>query len=396
MADRLYFHPRSFAVAIGLLAVPSAGLSIAAATGGLQARAKETLFRCIERTHLVTLSAIVVQKSGKNCPTDVQVKVEQDKGKRKETILQPLSSQGFWSLNDGKKLVHYNADKEEQMVQPAPPSAKEYLRERMELAGENYRFEIQRNGMIAGRQAWVVTASPKFSEMPARRYSIDIDKDVLLRLETVENGRRDLRYDTQAIWYPDKLDSDVFNFKPVGQFKIITVPGPQKIINASMAKAKVGFAPLIPKDLPFGFIVRDSQLTGKEEARFIAVRITDGLITATIYQWDPRRLGSFGRDLDVRSIRGIRIGLVGDLPDVVHERLLDLFEKEAHKAFGPGPEPPTAPAALKRNHKPRVDGGSDSGGDGTEDDSSQSQVDQALLETVASFLTMLQNSPELQ
>ena len=60
-------------------------------------------------------------------------------------------------------------------------------------------------------------------------------------------------------------------------------------------------------------------------------------------------------------------------------------------------EPPTLQPVFKKNPKSTGDGNKDS--DGTnpnEDDSDRTQVDDRLMETVASFLTMLQSSSELQ
>lgn len=406
MANKHGFsNPRILGATLIVGAFASIGVSLgAAAATSFQAKAREALFRTMERGHLVALSAIVVQKAGPNCPSDMQFKVEQTaNGQKKITILQPLSNQGRVSLDDGKFWQNYSPDENRIMVAPSPQLSREDPKERIELANQNYRFMLEKNGIIAGRETIVVTATPRYPELPVRRYSIDTDKDVLLRMETIDtSGKKNLHFDTQAIWYPQGREAPTsFSLKPVGNPRKISVPGPQKIESPSWARARTGFAPIVPRDLPFGFIVREPQLTGEDEERFVAIRITDGLLMATVYQWDPRRVRDpLGKDMAVltRFVNGIRIGLVGELPDTVHGRLLDLFVKEAARAFRHDAEPSMASSALKGASKPRTGGGSesDSGDDGSPRPEKPSDFDGALMETLASFLTLLQNETTIQ
>lgn len=396
MADKttLSAPGRLALLALGVLA-PSMGLAFAAANG-MQNRARDTLFRCIERSQLVTLSAIMVQKGNAPCPPQMQLKVEQDsKGNRKVTTLTPLSVQGQVSVDNGRQAKFYNPDKNEMYVQPSPQQFRDDPKMRMALADENYRFSVERNGIIAGRPTWVVTATPRAIELPTRKYSIDIEKDVMLRLETVESGKKTLLFDTQAIWYPAGMDSSTFRLKPIGTYRTVVLNGPQKIENFASARALAGFEPILPKDLPFGFIVRDPHLTGKDNARFIAVRITDGLITATVYQWDSRKIKDEEMPGPNRTINGIRISLMGELPEFVHGRLLDLFAKEAARVFRANGEPPTAPATLKAVKKVRSDGGTDLVDEGSGEPDGVNSVDAALMQTVAWFLTALQTDTDL-
>lgn len=388
---------------VGLILVSgsSAGFAVAAAHNGFQSKAKDVLFRCIERANAVALSAIVVQKGSPSCPT-MQVKIEQDKaGRRKTTILQPLSNLGIMSEDDGKVIRNYYPDENRIVEQPSPRLYRDDTEERMELAEKNYRFSLERNGEIAGRPTWVVTATPRSSELPSRKYSIDLKEDVLLRLETVDpGGRKTTHLDTLAIRYPESNNSLAFNLKsPIGQVRIINVAGPIRIENAGFAKARVGFEPVMPKDLPFGFIVREPQLTGDDEVRFVAVRITDGLVTATVYQWRSALGDPFGKDTNglSRTINGVRIRMVGDLPDAVNGRILDLFAKEAARAFRPPVEPTPVPQMLKRERTTRGNGAKDAPEDGSSADvGDPSQVDEAFMQSVTSFLCVLQSEIENQ
>lgn len=375
-----------------------------AASNGFQAKAREALFRTMERGHLIALSAIVVQKAGPTCPSDMQYKVEQTaNGQKKITILQPLSSQGQKSIDDGRVWMDYRPDENRILIAPSPQLSREDPRERIELASQNYRFMLEKNGLIAGRESMVVTATPRYPELPVRRYSIDAEHDVLLRLETIDSGgKKNLHFDTQAIsFFSGRQAPTSFSLKPVGNPRKIQVAGPQKIESLSWARARTGFAPVVPRDLPFGFVVREPQLTGKEEARFIAIRITDGLLTATVYQWDPKRVGEpLGANSEVmtRFVHGIRIGLMGDLPETVHSRLLDLFVKEAARVFRHDAELSMDSSVLKKSGKPRSTDlrSTDEAQDGSPRESKGDDFENALMETLSSFLTALQHEAALQ
>ena len=72
--------------------------------------------------------------------------------------------------------------------------------------------------------------------------------------------------------------------------------------------------------------------------KIVAVRITDGLVNATVYEWnskhDPRQ--SLGGDCSHdRSVKGIGMRLVGEVPELVLVKLLDSFIREALKSAGP-------------------------------------------------------------
>lgn len=392
---------RFLTIGLAVMAAPSIGLSFAAAKSGTQSKARDLLFRCIDKGSLVTMTAIVVQKgSTPSCPPTMSMKVSQNKnGDKAITVLQPLSLQSNHTVKSNGKMSQYYPDENRVVIQPAPKFDREELKFRMNLAEQNYRFSLEKNGIIASRETMVVTAIPKFPEMHQRRYSIDIEKDVLLRLETVdEGGRRNTVFDTQAIWYPQSLPSETFQLKTIGRVRVINVPGPTRVEDAAMARAQTGIDFVAPSDLPFGFVVRDPLIAGDEGKRFIAVRITDGLLMATVYQWD-RKLGDIlGRDemgMD-RFVGGLRIRLVGELPQTVHHRLMDLFVKEAGKVFRPDPEPAAVSGVLTKGRKPKSDGGSDSAEGSHEDPDSSDPVDEALMQTLASFLTALQANVDQQ
>jgi len=312
--------------------------------------AKDLLRRYLERGRNVNMSAIVEQMQFGRGSRTMQVKIEQDRaGRRRITVLHPLSMQGVWSVDDGKKWTHYYPDEGKMVIQDSPPERRDRVRDRLAMAEQNYTFALEKSPSIASRKAAVVVAVPRVPEMPARRYSIELTKAVLLKLETVHpDGERKVLMDTKAIDFPSSLPSSTFQIKPVGTVEVITAPAPIKLESAAAAKAAAGFEPVIPAQLPFGFVVRDKELTGKEGSRMIAVRLTDGLVYATAYQFlegSGRESGRF-KGRGEQSVNGLRIRLAGDLPQSVHKGLLETFLREAARTMRPPSEPSTRAPAL--------------------------------------------------
>lgn len=312
--------------------------------------ARDLLQRYMERGRQVTMRAIVEQRINSDSDRMMQIKLEQDsKGRRKATVLQPLSMQAIQSLDDGKRWFNYHPDEARLYVQASPSLHSENVKARLKLAGQNYTFSFERTPDIAGRNAAVVVATPRFAEMPTRRFSIEFNKSVLLRLEIQVEGERQTLFDTKAILFPTSLPSSTFEIKPVGDVRTIEKPNPVRITSKEEAISAAGIAPILPNLLPFGFVVRDPELTGEEDCRMIAVRVTDGLVYATVYQWGAKgtsgKVETGGRTMQI-VVNGIRMRLVGDLPEGVRKRILEHFAKEAGRANGLYREPFFSSAAL--------------------------------------------------
>lgn len=101
---------------------------------------------------------------------------------------------------------------------------------------------------------------------------------------------------------------------------------PIKVGSLESARKMVGFTPVLPPKLPFGFIVQESQIAGSDGNRFYAIRLTDGLISATVYQWkswhkSPLPAGP-GETLSMNSIT---FRIVGELPDEAAFSILESF-----------------------------------------------------------------------
>jgi hypothetical protein len=172
--------------------------------------------------------------------------------------------------------------------------------------------------------------------LPVRKYALDNENAYMLRLETIEGqGQPRLRFDTKAIRFDAEIPNNLFDLRPVGDIRIVRMDAPERIRSMSRAQERLGFRPVMPEALPFGFEINDKGIAGKNDAEFVVIRISDGLITATVYQWNGRKSEqpwpTSRRD---REVDGIKMRLIGDLPDGVMSKVLDAFIRKAVKNIG--------------------------------------------------------------
>lgn len=289
----------------------------------------------MERSKQIPVVAILYQRSVGGPSAAMQVKVEQKDGNIKVTILQPLSMAGVTSVDDGKNWRTYLPDQNRMLVQQSPRLQAQSIRERLALAEQNYQFTIERDTNIAGRRAACIAAIPRTKDMPLRRYYVDRETAILLRMETVVDNRQETQLDTKHIRFPKDMGPVDFQMKFFGeQPRRIDCPSPLKISSAPKAKPNLGFMPSIPSKLPMGFIVQQPQIAGGGEFRFAAIRLTDGLVNGTVYQWTGKQDDlprAFRPQKGDKQAKGVWFRFVGDIPEPAKGQLLDLFVREAMK-----------------------------------------------------------------
>jgi outer membrane lipoprotein-sorting protein len=292
--------------------------------------AKSMLFSSMTRARRLMVSAVMTQRMFHAKGFEVEMKLEQDgEGRVKMTTVYPLRFQGMVSLDDGVVWKSYNPKERKVMLQPSPRGDQGNPFYQLALAEQNYALTMERSIDIADCPTVCVTATPKSKELSTRKHYLDARTSFMLRLEVVNpNGEKVVRIDTRAIAYvksPPKMD-----LGDDGTARVESWPSPEKVWPPSAAKPKVGFVPVTPEQLPLGFIVRETQLVGGGSDQFIAVRITDGFVTATVYQWDKdkrSRHWPFAMKRDFRESQGIRMAIFGDMPKKALDTVLAGFCK---------------------------------------------------------------------
>jgi hypothetical protein len=294
---------------------------------------KDLLRKVLEGKPAVALSSIQFQRQqGMIGPT--KVRVEQDPaGRTRRTVLEPSKWSGVVSYDNGRTLMTVNPREREVIVQSSPMRAKMPVDERLELIGRNYRLSFEPTSAIAGRSTRCIVATPLRRELYTRRYYVDAEAQVVLRFQTVTSaGSARTLLDTESVTVTTSV-ADLDRLPPSEGYRVFKVPPPVAVNNPKSVVDVVGFVPRIPTSLPYGFVVYEVHLLGdRHDGQFIGARLTDGLATATVYQWDSKVRKRFAPSRDQRHVRdslGVWYSAVGDVPEAVRARLLETFLKAA-------------------------------------------------------------------
>lgn len=308
------------------------------ALAGGQDRGSELLRKSMGRKFQVNIVAVIMQRDPGGDGTYQRVKVSRAKdGKVRHTILQPLRMAGIESVDDGEQMRVYLPDKRSMIVQDSPMLLETDLEERLDLAKQNYDLSVVAGKQIAGRSTVCVVANPKATGLGTRRYSLDEKTGYPLRLQ-VDMGKGETRtiFDTVAIDFPTRLSSEVFEVNPLPGTDTIRYTRPQTLTSRAHAERAVGFRPVLPTRFPMGFRMQEMQVNQGGEWKSVVVRLTDGLVRATVYQWKPD--GGEVESVEESScldVNGIRLLLVSDLPAEVRVRLLNAFVAQSKQTEYP-------------------------------------------------------------
>jgi hypothetical protein len=349
-------------------------ISVGALAGGARQNdraAYDLLARTMKPKLKVNVVSITLQRDSAGENAFQQIKLVRSKGgKQRWTVLQPVRLAGIDSVDDGVRRRLYIPDLRQIYDMESPAKAAGDLKLRLDLAKRNYTFQFVSRPKIAGRETVCVSAVPKNQELDILRYYIDEGAEYPLRVESIgDDGRTSIMFDTKFVEYPSTLDRDTFKMSTLPGVKTFTYSAPVTLSKVQ-ARAKVGFVPVVPSGLPMGFKVQGLQFNENPEWRSVMVRLTDGLVQATVYQWRPN--GQAIRSLaDSTSgeYNGIRLLVVSNqLGPAARYKLLQAFtaqtaneDPRALKITGylaprrnplPGPmEPgPTHPAFSQIEH----------------------------------------------
>jgi hypothetical protein len=299
--------------------------------------AKDLLLRTMMRQPSHNVMAIVVQRTLDEPGTmqQIQVTISRD-GKYRQTILQPLRWQGIESVDDGLTARTLIPDKKMIVEMASPRSTPCDAAQRVQLAGTNYKLTLGPTSEIAGRDAVCIVATPKSADMIERRYYVDPKTAYLLKVESVgQSGRPTTTLETKSVSYPREMPDDVFTFRQISGTIKVSHRIPQNVQDPKLASRRLGFDPFQPSKLPYGFIVQDTQVTDPDEMRRVAVRITDGLVKAQVYQWiiDKRQDDVKIEGATYTDVGNIRLMIVGDLPLRAKQKVLASFASGTRRSL---------------------------------------------------------------
>lgn len=283
-------------------------------------RALSAIKRAMERDLRTNYSAVrVLHFWGAKEPMRIR-RDQNELGHNSIFVLSPLSKQGETSVDDGRTWITFYPDRRTLVIQDSPikrgvigdPAM------RFELLKRNYRVRTDGNETVAGRPCRIVRISPVAPELFTRRYWIDEEKSVLLRVEwRSPEGVSQIVSDTISIEYPASFPQDAFQIKVAGEPRRIEVQAPQRMSSIDELERRVGFTIRQPIQLPFGFVMTGADAVIANNRAMAALRYTDGATNLTIYQaqanpknppWRPSQMrGDF-------ELEGLLIAVEGDIP----------------------------------------------------------------------------------
>jgi hypothetical protein len=273
---------------------------------------------------------------------DECIRVRRDQsasGANKITVLSPLSKQGRIIVDDGRQWVSYDPDRELVVVQESPVAriSRAEIERRFEILKRNYRLVKQGVDQVAGRTAVRISLEPRAEQLVfARRYWIDVEKFVLLRVEwTDPSGRSRIVSDTLSIQFPESLPVETFQTKFLGKPETIRVEAPKRMSRVEEVSQTVGFDVILPEKMPAGLTFTGADVVYGRRSVLAALRFTDGATNVTIYQGKgdgkdaPWRFPPGGRSLKVGSVY---LAVDGDLPVSGRDAIFAALKQAAAQA----------------------------------------------------------------
>ncbi|RYG47700.1 hypothetical protein EON79_06640 [bacterium] len=297
--------------------------------------AEAAYLRSIRRAFPVNIVAITSQRDPKNERAMQSIRVERDKeGRIHHVVLQPLRLMGIETSDDGVHKRVYWPDQNLLIEEVSALRTKDDAALKLSIAKKNYAFKITGRERIAGRDAIEVVAQPKHGGMDSRRFFLDAKYFYPLRVISVSpSGQETLHLDTQDILFPNTIPLSRFDVKPSGTPRLMQYERQAKM-TASLVEERLGFEPILPNQIPLGFRrMPEMLLTASDSWNAVSVRLTDGILRATIYQWkagkkDKTRVSSIENSSFV-EYRGICVLLVSEMAPQLRERLLNGFIERA-------------------------------------------------------------------
>ncbi len=300
--------------------------------------ARELLLKTLDRNYRNNVVAIISQRSPENNGSYQRIQVQISKeGRVRHTVIYPLSMQGVEKIDDGKQIATILPDNKMILVQESPMTLPNDAESRINLTTRNYGLTLAGTTTVAGHRASIVVAKPRYAGMESKRYHIDDRTGFILKLETLDSkGVPTVAFQALQVTYPSTIAPSIFNLDldKRKDFRIFTQRRTGFLDSGGKGYLPVGFAPVFPQSLPCGFDIQDAQINDSGRYRSVAIRITDGLVKATVHQYSL----SIARDMKemvgttIGDSSDIRFVVAADVPEAVRKKILETFIETAKKA----------------------------------------------------------------
>lgn len=312
-------------VASAILCLSTAGLP----QDGADLSARNVLLKSLENHRKQTVELLQNWRPFSEDRT-VTVKVVNVANKKMRVdILSPLVYEGTVTIDDGKLLKTYYTDRKEVLVQASPIKFETPPEKRIKLIESNYKLNVKSGVQVAARNTYMITLTPKEAALGRRVMLIDRKTFIPLRITAYEPGN-EVRMLTDTISIKDESLNPPPDFAIPGESKYRKTSswGPEELKDTAKAAQKLGFEPRIPTKLPHGFQIVAKHLLGTPDRPFLGVRISDGIYSATVYQWSPKVQQGKNPVQHASMYQdpyGVQYTVYGETPDGLARTLLAMF-----------------------------------------------------------------------
>ena len=130
-----------------------------------------------------------------------------------------------------------------------------------------------------------------------------------------------------------KLDASIFKIDPIVGVEVITYAEPRCVSGPSEAAQALGFTPILPPKMPFGFQMHKMTISSKGKVKMLCLKLTDGLQRVTVYEWIPMPGETIktGEDRVIRMHNGLKIVVVSDIDSSVRDSIIRTFLVRAER-----------------------------------------------------------------
>lgn len=272
--------------------------------------------------------AVIVQsRSGMPGRPELLVKIQvvPTKG-TKATVLQPITNQGFVSIDDGQEMRVFDPDSDVVLVQPSPNLFLPTNAWRANRIRENYNVSFGERRTVAGRKAREVVMRPRDPLMPERRLTVDDEKKLILRYVIQPAGQPEVVFaEVRSVIFDAREAAEDFRLpSAAGERRVRRTEGPVTVRDANEGFERTGIRLAVPKGLPAGFGVHTTHVVGRDNEKFLAFRTSDGMSFVTVYarKDDGKRKPSRSPDAS-KVAGGIRISATAMPGEPVPKEVLD-------------------------------------------------------------------------
>jgi hypothetical protein len=215
-----------------------------------------------------------------------RVKIVRDKkGQVFKSVLSPLREQGVESLDDGKRWRTMLPDERVVIDQKSTRAELRSSAARLNLVRANYQFKLLGQSEVADHSCYRVEISPTCSQLPTWILYLESKTCYPLRVDTQKNGKTSVRFISRVIDFPKKLDCGLMSLNVPKDYKCETFDRPRDLTSATGLQKQLGFDPIIPPKLPFGFRTQDMQISRSDSWNTLIIRLGDGMARASVYEY---------------------------------------------------------------------------------------------------------------